>query len=165
MTMKSFCKMKKTPSVCLHPFFSSMFCPVNLKLYMCVENRHMQRLTKFFVQQCLFYIKKNFRINLDLLLLLPMESMSKNTDSATLPLQLTLWLKLGLHCTVHCYRSPLLCGAPCRWVVQPCRDREEERTAPLGSSWCSQLCFIKIQEGGWAGWELKWATERQCRKA
>ncbi len=32
-------------SVCLHPFLSSMSCPINLKLHMCIESCHRQKLT------------------------------------------------------------------------------------------------------------------------
>ncbi len=63
-------------------------------------------------------IVKYFRNNVDLLFLLPMESVSENTDSATLPLQLTRCSKAGLHLywlllmTWKCYViMDLLCSA------------------------------------------------------
>ncbi len=59
-------------------------------------------------------------MNIDLLLLLPVESVSNNTDSATLPSHPTLWLTVGLH--------------TCHGAVQPCHDREEKGISFLGSS-------------------------------
>ncbi len=58
--------------------------------------------------------KKYVINNVDLLLLLPMESMSENTDSATQALQPTLWLGGGIASILFTVRgATLLCGAAC----------------------------------------------------
>ncbi len=100
----------KENSVCLHPFFPSMGCPVTLKLHKNIKNCHRQRLTKPCVSftHCLCpFCVKILCNNVDLLLLLPVESMNENTDSATLPLQPTFWWKVGLHLYCSLLGEPL----------------------------------------------------------
>ncbi len=86
---------------------------------------------------------------IDLLLPLPIESKNKNTNSATLPLQSTLWLKVGL----HLYRQML-------WVplwLQGCRGQLSLALHNVHS------CAL-IQERERASWEYV-GDGKKCWKA
>ncbi len=150
-----YCKMKNTPSVlpflCLNSCFSSMVCPINLKLYVGIENYHRQRLTKTFVSfthcPCPFCI--NYFINNDQLLPLPVDLMSENMDSKTLPMRPILWSKVELH--PHCsllWEALCSAGLHVTELCNPTMTRQEETTSLFSGSreqpWSLLSFFIPL---------------------
>ncbi len=79
--------MEDSQSVCLNLFFSSMGCPFNLKLHIGIDScicRDWQSPSSHLPSACALFIWKHSLNNFDLLLLLPVESMSANTDCSLL---------------------------------------------------------------------------------